>query len=139
MKTITLLFVLASCLASVGCLKRGHSKEVNTFISERGEVLGQMLDKIDASPNEAGINEARKIFDARKADLKAKRDAMPRGTNLSSDDLLELVKSDNFNLNLWIALDQKIREKNDKLGFAEKEALVNKAGELEKDFDSTFK
>jgi hypothetical protein len=123
---------LAFCLVSVGCNR--HSKEVNTFITERNEVLGQMLDKIDASPNEAGIDEARKIFDARKADLKAKQDAMPRGTNLSSDDLLALLKSDTFNSTLWDAVQKKSASQKQW-----DRAVDKKFYALENDFDSTFK
>lgn len=131
MKTITLLLVLASCLVAVGCNR--HSKEVNTFITERSEVLGQMLDKIDASPNQAGIDEARKIFDARKADLKAKWDAIPRG-HLSSDDALDMAKSNSSDINLWISVQQKSAHQKQWDNAVDKKFYA-----LQEDFDSTFK
>jgi len=131
MKPITLLFVLASCLVAVGC--NLHSKEVNTFITERGQVLGQMLDKIDASPNQAGIDEARKIFDARKADLKAKWDAIPRG-KLSTPDTIDMATSDSLNIKLWIAVQRKSASQK---GWDT--AVDKKFYALENDFDSTFK
>jgi hypothetical protein len=74
MKTMTLLMVMAFCLASAAC--RGPVAEVKAFLDAKDDVLLQMAQKIEANPTEAGINEARKVFEARKGDLKAKRDAL---------------------------------------------------------------
>lgn len=92
-----------------------------------------MLDKIDASPNEAGIDEARKIFDARKADLKAKWDAVPRG-KLSTPDAIDMATSDSLNIKLWIAVQKKSASQKQWDSAVDKKFYA-----LKEDFDSTFK
>ena len=74
MKTVALLMIMAFCLASAAC--RGPVAEVKAFLDAKDDALLQMANKIEANPTEAGVNEARKVFEARKGDLKAKRDAL---------------------------------------------------------------
>ena len=74
MKVAILMLALAFCALFVACAS--HDAEVNAFIAERNAVVPQMIEKIDSSPNQAGIDAARKIFEAKKADLRAKRDAL---------------------------------------------------------------
>ncbi len=104
MKTITLLLVLAFCLVSIGCNR--HAEEVKTFINERSEVVAQMCTKLDASPNAAGIDEARNIFDARKADLKAKWDAIQKA-NISFDLSTKIDEGKVFDNNMFDAVQKK--------------------------------
>lgn len=73
-KKLMFLLVSAVCLASVAC--KGPVKEVKTFLDAKDDALAEMAKKIEANPTEAGVNEARKVFEARKADLKTKRDAL---------------------------------------------------------------
>jgi uncharacterized protein YabN with tetrapyrrole methylase and pyrophosphatase domain len=141
MKTITLLLVLAFCLVSIGCNR--HTEEVKTFINERSEVVAQMCTRMDASPNAAGIDDARKTFDARKADLKAKWDAIKKA-NVSFDLNTTIMKSNVFDNNMLAA----IREKNafqmsyDKAGIPKgvswDKGVEEKFYALLKDFHSTF-
>jgi hypothetical protein len=77
MRTLASLLALALCLALAGC-GNSHGAEVKAFIDERSEVATQIATKVDASPNEAGVDEARKIFETKKADLSAKRDALKK-------------------------------------------------------------
>jgi len=85
MKTVTLLSVVAFCAALVGCGRiYGPVEEVKAFIDAKDEVILQISKKVEAAPTEAGVDEARKVFEAKKADLKAKRDAIiqaPQGLN----------------------------------------------------------
>jgi hypothetical protein len=74
MKLMVLLMVLAFCLASAAC--RGPVAEVKAFLDAKDDALVQMAKKIEANPTAAGVDEARKVFEARKGDLKAKRDAL---------------------------------------------------------------
>jgi len=83
MRTLASLLALALCLALAGC-GNSHAAEVKAFIDERSEVAAQMATKVDAGPNEAGVDEARKVFEAKKADLSAKRDALKKA-NISFD------------------------------------------------------
>jgi hypothetical protein len=77
MRTLASLLASALCLALAGC-GNSHGAEIKAFIDERSEVAAQMATKVDASPNEAGVDEARKLFEAKKADLSAKRDALKK-------------------------------------------------------------
>ncbi len=74
MKTTVLLLVLTSCLLSVGC--RGPVEEVKSFLNEKDDVLLQIAKRLEANPSEAGVDEARRIFEARKNDLQAKSQAL---------------------------------------------------------------
>lgn len=74
MKTLVSLLVLAACLVSAGC--RGPVEEVKSFLNEKDDVLVQIAKKLEANPSEAGVDEARKIFEARKNDLKAKSEGL---------------------------------------------------------------
>ena len=73
MNKITLLLVVIFCLLFVGC--RGPVDEVKAFIDEKDDVLLQMYEKVEANPTAAGMDEARKVFESRKASLIAKRDS----------------------------------------------------------------
>lgn len=85
MKIVTLLLVLAFCLTFVGCGRvYGPVEEVKAFAEEKEEVISQMGKTLEANPTEAGIDEARKIFSARKNSLEAKKEAInsaPQGFN----------------------------------------------------------
>ncbi len=79
------LLMLAFCLMFLGCGRiYGPVKEVKAFIEEKEQVIFEMHKKINQSPNQAGIDEARKILNERKAILKAKQKAFlgkPRSIN----------------------------------------------------------
>jgi hypothetical protein len=85
MKTITLLLVSAFCLTLIGCGRiYGPVEEARALADEKEEVLTQMSKTIETNPTEAGVAEARKIFEAHKGSLKTKRDAIkaaPQGMN----------------------------------------------------------
>lgn len=83
MRTLATLLAPALCLALLAC-GGGHGAEVKEFINARSEVAAQMATKVDARANEAGVDEARKIFESKKADLSSKRDALKKA-NVSFD------------------------------------------------------
>jgi len=72
------------CMALTGCNK---DAEVNAFITENRAVIDEIVKKVDANPSEAGVDEAQKAFDAKKAALKEKWDAIKtaRGAQVSAD------------------------------------------------------
>jgi hypothetical protein len=81
----SLLFVGVLCLAAAACGRiYGPVNEVKAFKAAEDEVLDQWTKTLAEKPNDAGVEEARKIFDAKKADLAAKKQAIddaPRGIN----------------------------------------------------------
>lgn len=74
MKKVTLFLLVVFCLGLSGCANK--DAEVNAFISENHSVIEDIVKKVDANPTEAGVDEAQKSFDAKKAGLKAKWDAI---------------------------------------------------------------
>jgi predicted small lipoprotein YifL len=142
MKTVTLLLVLALCLTLVGCGRiHGPVEEVKALMKAKDEALRQISKKLEAAPNAAGVDEARKVFEARRADLKAKRDAMdakPRGMN--SDWMTMWFESNARDAKMWQAMKVKFatdcsyvaRPSADECSSAEKELSA-----LEKDFKTT--
>jgi hypothetical protein len=93
MKKVTLFLLLAIfCLGLVGCSK---DSEVEAFITENNAVMKDITSKIDANPSAAGVDEAQKSFDAKKANLKAKWDAVKtaRDAQISAETQKKLTDS----------------------------------------------
>ena len=78
--------LMSLCLVLAAC---GFNKdsEVSAFITEFDAATNEIVAKIDANPSEAGVDEAQKAFDARKASLRSKFDAFKnaRGAQVSQD------------------------------------------------------
>lgn len=55
--------------------KGGASKEAEAFIAARDEVTSAWAKEMDANPTETGVANMQKIFDSKKADLAAKKEA----------------------------------------------------------------
>lgn len=113
MRTVTLLSVLALCAGLAGCGRiYGPVEQVKTYIDAKEEVILQMGKKVEADPSEAGVAEARKVFEAKRADLKAKRDAInaaPKGMN--SDWLTMLMTSRGNDMKYFDAIRQQLAAK----------------------------
>ncbi|HTG94615.1 MAG TPA: hypothetical protein VL866_18610 [Pyrinomonadaceae bacterium] len=92
MKTIWLLLTLALCIAVISCGRiYGPVKQVEALIEEKDAVLEEISKKIEQNPSLSGIAEARRVFDAKKDSLKAKRKAIkdaPQGMNVDWQSLL---------------------------------------------------
>lgn len=69
MKKITVFLLAVFCMGMIGCSK---DAEVEAFIKDFDAVSKEMVAKIDGNPTAAGIDEAQKAFDAKKAGLKEK-------------------------------------------------------------------
>ena len=92
MKTIWLLLTLALCIAVISCGRiYGPVKQVEALIEEKDAVLEEISKKIEQNPSLSGIAEARRVFDAKKDSLKAKKKAIkdaPQGMNTDWQSLL---------------------------------------------------
>ena len=97
MKKITLLLIVAAfALGLTACSK---DAEVTAFLTELDSVTQDIASKINASPDADGIAAAQKAFDAKKASLKGKWDAIKDavGFQVSADTkkkLEDTVKKD---------------------------------------------
>jgi hypothetical protein len=136
MKTITLLLVFAFCLTLISCGRiYGPVEEAKGFADEKEEVLTQMSKTLETNPTEAGVDEARKIFEAHKGSLKAKRDAIkaaPQGMN--SDWSTFLSKTEARHDEMLNAIDTKFSVACWKV---ECSPAKEKLSALEKDFKET--
>ena len=133
MKNTTLLLVFAFCLALIGCKQiYGPVEEVKAFADEKEEVLSQMAKTLDANPTEVGLEEARKIFEAKKESLKAKKAAIkaaPQGKNADWQSLL--MKTESRHKEMLSAMGVKFTVA------CYSEQCRNKWKELEKNFQET--
>jgi hypothetical protein len=80
MKKVTLFLLLA--ILSLGLAGCGKDAEVEAFIAENDAVMKDITTKIDQNPTAAGVDEAQKSFDAKKASLKTKWDAIKDARNM---------------------------------------------------------
>jgi hypothetical protein len=92
MKKITLFLMVLLCLSLAGCSK---DAEINAFITEFDAATKEIVAKIDANPSAAGIDDAQKAFDGKKASLKAKWDGIKGavGMQVSADTKKKLEES----------------------------------------------
>lgn len=84
--------VVLLCLGLSGCSK---DAEINAFITEFDAVTKEMVAKIDANPTSAGIGDAQKAFEGKKASLKAKFEGIKgaRGFQVSADTQKKMTES----------------------------------------------
>jgi hypothetical protein len=92
MKKLTLFLMAMLCLGLASCSK---DAEINAFITELDAVTKDITTKIDANPSAAGVDEAQKSFDSKKASLTEKwngiKDAV--GMQVSADTKKKLEDS----------------------------------------------
>src|SRR5688500_16909315 len=87
MKATMSLLVLGICLVSVGC--RGSVEATKAYLDEKDNLLMQISKTLEANPSEAGVDEARKMFEAKKGDLKAKYEAAKQESGESTRMIVE--------------------------------------------------
>jgi len=111
MKKIALFLLVVFCLGLTGCANK--DAEVNAFMTENSVVIKDIVAKIDADPSEEGVAEAQKSFDAKKAGLKAKWDAIKdaRGAQVSKDVVKKLEDSMKEDMKLLTDVQQKHSQK----------------------------
>ena len=127
MKIVALLLVF--CLVFTGC--SGPVKEVNAFIDAKDEIILEIGKKIEANPTETGVDEARKVFESKKDDLKAKSAVVrEKNTGAYGDLTTKLLNSAASNDKMFDA----IREKHSLNCKTNCSAAQEKISALEKDF-----
>ncbi len=90
MKSIALLLGLVFCLTLTAC--SGPVKELDDYISLQDAIILEMGKKIEANPTQAGVDEARKVYESKKEEFKAKCAAV-RGKKLSGDQTQKMLDS----------------------------------------------
>lgn len=92
MKKLTVFLIAVFCLTLTGCSK---DAEINAFITEFDAATKEIVSKIDANPSAAGVADAQKAFDGKKASLKTKWDGIKDavGFQVSADTKKKLEDS----------------------------------------------
>ena len=134
MKTTILGILLLMVLAFAGC---GVNKdaEVNAFVADMDKLAGQIVTKVNANPTASGIDEAQKILDKQKSDLKARYDKLKelRGYELSETVMKKFTDSVAKNIETIGGL--QIQHAEQTVG---DEAFGKKMNKLYTDFNSIF-
>ena len=132
MNKLNLLLVIGCLILVMGCSK---DAEINAFITEFDAATNEMIAKIDADPSSAGITEAQKAFDGKKASLKSKWDGIKDavGFQVSADTKKKLEESVANNMKALMA----VSTKNMMKLAVDKDASA-KFQALRKDYQSTF-
>lgn len=132
MNRTNLVIVCAILLLVMGCSK---DAEINAFITEFDVVTQEIVSKIDANPSAAGVDDAQKAFDAKKASLKTKWDGIKDavGFQVSEDTKKKLEESVSRNMKALVDVSMRngVKMALDKNASAKFQALL-------KDYQSTF-
>ena len=93
LKRFTMLVLLLACLPLCGCKK---DAEINSIVTDLDSFTTELVKKVESAPNpSAGVDDAQKYFDSRKADLTAKMITLKgiRGYQVSEDTKNKMTKS----------------------------------------------
>jgi len=85
LKRFTIPLLLLACLPLCGCKK---DAEINSIVTDLDSFTTELVKKVESAPNpSAGVDDAKKFFDSRKADLTAKMTTLKgiRGYQVSED------------------------------------------------------
>ena len=92
-RRFTILLLLLACLPLIGCKK---DAEINSIVSDLDTFTAELVKKVESAPNpSAGVDDAQKYFDSKKADLTAKMTTLKsiRGYQASEETKQKMTKS----------------------------------------------
>jgi hypothetical protein len=124
--------VVLFCLAFAGCSK---DAEINSFLTEWEAVTNEIVQKIDANPSLAGVDDAQKTWNEKKVGLKAKWDSLKdaRGFQVSKDTQKKMEESARKNVTALTT----VMSKN-VMKLATDKGATDKFKKLMEDYGSTF-
>jgi Tfp pilus assembly protein PilP len=131
----TILGILILTVLAFSACGVNKDAEVNAFVSDMDKVTGEITAKVNGNPTAAGVDEAQKVLDAKKADLKARYDKLKelRGYELSEPVMKKLTDSISKNMEAVADLQIKNVDKT-----VEDEAFGKKMNKLYTDYNSIF-
>ena len=135
MKTTILGILILTVLAFSACGGVNKDAEVTAFVTDVDKVTSEITTKVNTNPSAAGVDEAQKILDAKKADLKARYDKLKelRGYELSEPVMKKLTDSISKNMESVANLQIQNVEKT-----VEDEAFGKKMNKLYTDYNAIF-
>lgn len=129
---ILILTILAFAAACGGVNK---DTEVSAFVADIDKVTGDITAKVKANPSVAGIEEAQKILDGKKSDLKARYDKLKELRNFEVSEAVMKKFTDSISRNMESVADLQI-ENADKT--VSDEAFGKKINKLYTDYNQIF-
>lgn len=129
---ILILTILAFAAACGGVSK---DTEVSAFVADIDKVTGDITAKVKANPSVAGIEEAQKILDGKKSDLKARYDKLKELRNFEVSEAVMKKFTDSISRNMESVADLQI-ENADKT--VSDEAFGKKINKLYTDYNQIF-
>ena len=93
LKRFTTLLLLLACLSLLGCKK---DTEINSVLTEFDSFTADLVKKVESAPNpSAGVDDAQKFLDSKKAGLTAKMASIKsiRGYQVSAETKEKMTKS----------------------------------------------
>lgn len=132
MKKIPLTALLFCCIALGACNK---DSDVEAFIAEFDATTSEMVAKINDTPTSAGIDEAQKVFEAKKPVLKAKLDSFKGAKEMQVSEAMQ-KKLKNCAEKNGNALGAAIM--NNRAKFVGDKDAMEKFQNMMKDYASTF-
>lgn len=93
MKKLMCGLVIAMSFVLAGCGSK--DAEVTAFIADTDKLAGDIVQKVKANPTASGIDEAQKLLDGKKADLKTKYDSLKtiRGYQVKEETMKKFTDS----------------------------------------------
>ena len=91
-RKIASLSLMMAVLALTGCKK---DAEINAVLADFDSFTKELVKKVEAQPTAAGVDDAQKFLDSKKADLTAKWDSIKgaRGFQVSDDTKKKMEES----------------------------------------------
>jgi hypothetical protein len=136
MKTTTFGILILTILAfAAACGGANNDAEVSAFVADMDKVTGDITAKVKANPSVAGIEEAQKILDGKKSDLKARYDKLKELRNFEVSEAVMKKFTDSISRNMESVADLQI-ENADKT--VSDEAFGKKINKLYTDYNGIF-
>lgn len=134
MKSTILGLLILTVLAFAGC-SANKDAEVKTFVTEVDKITNEITTKINSNPTAAGVEEAQKVLDGKKSDLKSRYDKLKelRGFELSEPVMKSFTDSISKNMESIADLQIKNAEKT-----VTDEAFGKKLNKLYTDYNAIF-
>jgi hypothetical protein len=128
MKFLVVLSLFA--MLALSACGGGSVKELDAFIGAKDEVMSAWAKELDTNPTEAGVDNMRKAFESKKADLIAKRGAVEKA-GVSGDSLNRLLDSEEMDRTMLDAMAAKLSSAPSAVG--------EKFRTLRKDYEAAVK
>lgn len=133
MKTVTLTLVVLLSVILVGC--GNQDTQVQSFITASDKLAADIVQKVKANPTASGLDEAQKMLDDKKSEIKSQYDTISklRQAQVSQDMMKKLTDSTTKNLTSvnGLQIDFAAKTVGDK-------AFGDKITKLVKDYNSLY-